>query len=252
MKTYKHIQTKSLSKNIQRLLLPLCCLVALLLIGLQDIDGQQCICKPPYGGYETPGYGGPPHDGYPSQSSITPPGTQYLYISSSLGPLPDYRSLATATCNCGPPTLTQNPPPGTMIGVGAYQVTIFLAGGSCNPQSCSFIVNVIYNTGTIPTFSQWGIIIFALLLLAVGMVSLQRKQVQLAIAGGENTNTKPSSFDKSLYFKVFGIVLLLAVTCLAASCLFSGTVSKTDLSGTLVSAGIVAYMVQLCILMYKK
>jgi hypothetical protein len=104
----------------------------------------------------------------------------------------------------------------------------------------------------IPTLSQWGIIIFALLLLTVGMVFVQRKQTAIALAGAENSSAKLSLVDKSLYFKIFGIVMLLAAIAMVVSYWLSGALSKTDLFGTLASACIVAYMLQVWMLKHRK
>ena len=104
----------------------------------------------------------------------------------------------------------------------------------------------------VPTLTQWGLIIFALLLLAMGMVFVQRRQNVLVLVGAEYENIKPTLFEKSLYFKVLGIVLLLAVSGLAVAYWHFGTLSKTDSLGTLASAGIVAFMVQVWLLLRKK
>ena len=63
---------------------------------------------------------------------------------------------------------------------------------------------------------------------------------------------RPSVFDRSLYFRALGVVLLIAVIGLAISYWYFGELTRTDRFGTLASAGIVAYMAQLWLLMKKK
>jgi len=103
-----------------------------------------------------------------------------------------------------------------------------------------------------PTLSEWGLITFTLLLLSFGMVFVYRRQNSLAIAGAMSEDIKPSTFDRSLYFKALGGVLVVAIAGLATAYRVFGTLTLTDTLGTLASACIVAYMVQLSMLMKKK
>lgn len=48
-----------------------------------------------------------------------------------------------ATDNCGPVTLTQSPPPGTVLGVGTQAVTLIATDPSGNSTPCTFLVNVV-------------------------------------------------------------------------------------------------------------
>jgi len=104
-----------------------------------------------------------------------------------------------------------------------------------------------------PTLSEWGLITFTLLLLSFGMVFVYRRQNALAIAGtAVSADAKPSTFDRSLYFKALGGTLVLAIAGLVTAYRYFGTLTITDTIGTLVSACIVAYMVQLSMMMKKK
>ncbi len=102
-----------------------------------------------------------------------------------------------------------------------------------------------YVINPIPTLSQWGLIIFTLLMLSVTMVFVYKRQNALAVAGNAYSQESPSLFDRSLFFKVLSIVLLFAAAGMAAAKLYYGTISITDSLGTFASAGIVAYMVHL-------
>lgn len=175
MKNNTPKKIKSLNKNIQRMLPPLFCLMVLLVIGLKDGYGQECNC-PLYGGYQDTVYALPPPTAFASQSIINCPDDRYdtVHSPSDSVTLLDYRTLSTATCNCANnPSITQNPIPGTRLGVGNHTVTLTISNIGCNPSSCSFNVHVSYQPN-IPTLSQWGLIILALLLLTVGIVFLKK------------------------------------------------------------------------------
>ncbi len=113
----------------------------------------------------------------------------------------------------------------------------------------SFTITNEFNSVTgphqIPTLSQWGLIIFTLLMLSVTMVFVYRRQTVLAVDGNVDVQQKQSLFDRSLYFKALGIVLLFAVAGMAVAKWYYGTISTADSLGTIGSAAIVAYMVHL-------
>ena len=98
----------------------------------------------------------------------------------------------------------------------------------------------------IPTLSQWGLIILGLLLLSMGIVVVRKKE--LAVAGFENSQTTNYFlFDKRIYGRVLAIVLILAAVGLVISRFFYGTLSLTDIFGTVASSFIVSYIVHLYI-----
>lgn len=111
---------------------------------------------------------------------------------------------------------------------------------------------IIWRVVPIPTLSQWGLFTFTLLLLSMGIVFVYKRQNALAVAGYETQDLKPSLFDRSLYFKALGSVLFIAIAGLVVAYRYYGTLSITDTLGTLASTCIVAYMVQLSILIKKK
>jgi hypothetical protein len=145
----------------------------------------------------------------------------------------------------------------SVLGLGTPGPLVVTVGGNMTIEISGTSMNVIVAERIIPTLSQWGLIIFTLLLLAVGMVFVQRRQFAVAVVPtGQDLCYAPTGdgklFERSLYIKALGVVLLLAVTGLALSYWYFGTLSKTDSFGTLASSGIVAYMVHLWLLMRKK
>jgi hypothetical protein len=82
---------------------------------------------------------------------ITCPGTQTETADATcMFSLGDYTSLATATDNCGTPTVTQVPAPGTMVGLGITNITL-TADDGVNTADCNFDVDVI--DATAPTIT---------------------------------------------------------------------------------------------------
>ena len=74
--------------------------------------------------------------------TISCPGTQSVNLNASCqASLPDYRSLASASDNCGSTTISQSPSPGTTLtGVGTTTVTLTANDGNGNTASCNFSV----------------------------------------------------------------------------------------------------------------
>ncbi|MFZ1692866.1 MAG: HYR domain-containing protein, partial [Flavobacteriales bacterium] len=62
--------------------------------------------------------------------------------------LPDYRSSATASDNCGPVILSQSPAPGTIVGPGPHSITITATANGLFP-SCSFTVTAVDQTNPV-------------------------------------------------------------------------------------------------------
>lgn len=112
-------------------------------------------------------------------------------------------------------------------------------------------LNEYFDIKEVPTLSEWGLIILALLLVTTSMVMIQKRQNALVIADAITQHTQASLFEGGLYFKSLGVVLLIAVIGLAVALLYYGTLSITDTFGTLTCACIVAYIVQLWLVMSK-
>jgi len=58
--------------------------------------------------------------------------------------IPDYSGSATANDNCGIPTITQIPVPGTIVGLGITVITLTASDGA-NSTPCTFSINVVDN-----------------------------------------------------------------------------------------------------------
>jgi uncharacterized repeat protein (TIGR01451 family) len=69
-------------------------------------------------------------------------------------PVPDMRSGATASDNCGQVTVTQSPAPGTMEGLGPHPITLTATDSSGNSSSCTTTFTVNDTTGPTITLSS--------------------------------------------------------------------------------------------------
>jgi hypothetical protein len=107
-------------------------------------------------------------------------------------------------------------------------------------------------TSDIPTLSEWGLIIFSLLILSLATVVVVRRRMTLApagaVAGGEMSSMSGPMIVPALFWKTLVIVETLAVAVLLVIIAAAGSVPLRDIAGTLISAAIAAYIVHLWIL----
>lgn len=100
----------------------------------------------------------------------------------------------------------------------------------------------------IPTLSEWGLIIFSLLILTLATVVIVRRKTTLATAGGDASVTIGAPlFVPVVFWKTLTVMLVLAGAGLGVAMAIAGTVPLRDTAGTIVSAGIVAYIAHLWI-----
>jgi len=98
------------------------------------------------------------------------------------------------------------------------------------------------SSASIPTMPQWGLIIFTLLLVTIGVRFATKRQYSLSLTSSDQVITKPQ-IDKVLYLKILGVCLLIAsVFILFANWYFHG-LSTIDTVGILISAVIVSDMI---------
>jgi len=99
----------------------------------------------------------------------------------------------------------------------------------------------------VPTLSEWGLIIFSLLILTLGTVVVVRRKYSLAIAGEVSGSIKAPLLDAGIFWKVLASTEALAVVGLGLAGAIYGSLATRDIFGTLISAAIVAYMTHLWI-----
>ncbi len=118
-------------------------------------------------------------------------------------------------------------------------LTNFNAGFA--PPACSI------GAATIPTMSEWGLILFGLIIFSMALVFGMKQQQVLAMGNAGGNMPAPSSklpFDKALYLKVLPLVYLAFALVFASMMAFGYQLTAADIPGSLLAGGVIAYLVQ--------
>ncbi|MEO1259392.1 MAG: IPTL-CTERM sorting domain-containing protein [Bacteroidota bacterium] len=100
----------------------------------------------------------------------------------------------------------------------------------------------------VPTMGQWAMIIFTLLMVAMGMVLVRQSQMAYAGAGTKNFSfsLRKLPFEKTGYNKALLIsALTMTAVFVLAIAFFGYEMTKADIPGSLLSLPLVAYIVML-------
>lgn len=106
-------------------------------------------------------------------------------------------------------------------------------------------------TSEIPTLSEWGMIIFSLLILSLATVVVVRRRMALTPAGagmGTSSTISGPTIVPALFWKTLVIVETIAMSILLLIIATTGSIPLRDIAGTLISSAIAAYIVHLWIL----
>lgn len=118
--------------------------------------------------------------------------------------------------------------------------------GTNTPQGFPFIING--EIVAVPTMGEWGLFLFMLIVLTMGVVFVQKRQVQLA--GGASLEQSTSfkggfssylPFDAQHYVSMIPHALGCAVVGFALIWVFWGEITVTDLVGMMVSLPLFTY-----------
>lgn len=113
------------------------------------------------------------------------------------------------------------------------------------------------NTGpvgaAVPTMSQWGLFLFALVSMTLGMVFMYRMETEKAVAGMSMSASTSSSlpFNMEVFQASIKHALGLAVVGFALILVGWGEIVPMDLVGMMISIPVVAYMIHLAKMMKK-
>jgi hypothetical protein len=132
-------------------------------------------------------------------------------------------------------------PGGAMIGsyFDIFTEVSTNGGISWSPALCPHPVRLDGSYNKIPTLSEWGLIILALLLVTVASIFIGRSQVPGFAANG-------SLLVGSVFVRVLGVVVLLWLACVITIAMTIG-ISSTDVAGSLISSVIGAYWLHLLV-----
>ena len=157
----------------------------------------------------------------------------------------DVGSIGTTTHTFTGLTMTADGTPIALTATFSADAACTLSSSNTGqaPNQCS--VNV--PPGAIPTMSEWGLILFALIIFTFSVVMGTQHQQKLAMSGN-NTITgtgRQWMFDKATFLKVLPFVYLGFVLIFAtAISLFGYELTNADIPGSLLSGLVVAYLVQ--------
>ena len=99
----------------------------------------------------------------------------------------------------------------------------------------------------VPTMGQWAMIVFTLLMIALGMVIVRQSQITLAGAGtGFSFSLRhlpfdKATFNKSLLMSSVGLFVVFAI----ATTLFGYRMTNADMPGSLLALPLFAYIIML-------
>ncbi len=111
---------------------------------------------------------------------------------------------------------------------------------------CNGFVTV--NPPAIPTMGQWGLIIFALIMVTLSVLTLGAPK--MAMGNGQSVSTginfKSLPFEKEAFFKYWSLTALVAVAIFVTAINFFGyELTNADPFGSFVASGMVAYILTL-------
>ncbi len=153
------------------------------------------------------------------------------------------------------------------LGAGTYTFTgvTMIANGTPISLSASFSANPACtlsnnnagtapancspNAPTIPTMSEWGLILFALIVFTMMVVFGTQQQRALAMSGANGefsmSNRQKLSFNKAVYFKVLPLVYLgFALLFAVVTLVFGYEMTTADVPGSLLAGAVIAYLIQ--------
>ena len=119
------------------------------------------------------------------------------------------------------------------------------AASACDGVACA--------ASAIPTMGQWGMMLFAVIMLSFGLVFVMRQQVALAGVGTSTSFGQGIPFEKSIFGKALVVVMLgLALTFAVAILAFGYEMTNADVPGSLLFGPALAYLAHLVILAKKE
>ncbi len=150
---------------------------------------------------------------------------------------------------------TQGPHAVTYSSVGTKTITLDADGSDigCLPDSNGFSL-MISVLPAIPTLSEWGLILLALLLMNLGSVFIAQEKLALAIPRNFKLpfTSLQLPFSAEYFNKAMVLTAIFAFVGFAGSIALTGTIAASDLIGVFVTAPVFAYLVHLVWIIKEK
>lgn len=150
----------------------------------------------------------------------------------------------------------------TLLDNKAGDPTVIVAVGFYVSSQCNFQGEVISNLGirgckvsaapTIPTMSEWGLILLSLFLLTFSTLFIAQRQKTLALANSNETIkvnkwTKPPFHKKSFLQSLVFAIVLAALVFIGSFFAFNYSITLIDAMGLVLALPLFAYLVHLWI-----
>ncbi|MCB0518358.1 MAG: hypothetical protein H6577_14960 [Lewinellaceae bacterium] len=107
----------------------------------------------------------------------------------------------------------------------------------------------------VPTMSEWGMFLFALIMLTLGVVFVFNAQHKLALSGANNVaasvNTRQLPFEKATFAQALMFALVLSIPGFVFIQLVWGEILAADFFGMALTVPVVAYLIHLLMLFGK-
>jgi hypothetical protein len=147
----------------------------------------------------------------------------------------------------GPSGFTASTEDISSLAIGTYNVTVTPGTGCAVTGSIA-----VTHAASVPTLSEWGLILLTLLTLTMVLAFMLYGQAALSVAGvggsfAPLTFVRSMPFNKQQFGKILIIILPVAMLGFLAVHYFIGTNGGLDFTGTMISTVIVGYMIQLVV-----
>lgn len=103
--------------------------------------------------------------------------------------------------------------------------------------------------GDIPTLSQWGLIVFGLLLISTGILFIRKRQLRMATCNVSVETNKQALYNRKIFIKTLAYILPAAIAFMIILNFFTGDLTRVDIAGTLLCSVIAAFILHSMFLM---
>lgn len=184
-------------------------------------------------------------------SFLNPPTTGTLNLSGSGSASVPVSSLTGNSHTFTNVTMAANGQPIQLNATFSASASCFLSNNNVAtaPASCSA------GTPSVPTMSEWGLILFALIIFSMSVVfgtQHQRRLAHQAAGYAAPETSKQTLFDAKVFARVLPLVYLASTALFAIATAFGYEMTGADIPGSLLSGAVLAYLIQFVMISNKK